>query len=497
MYNLKAMESMESLEQPEKTKEQIEWQEQRYQETAEAVNALYAMSLENDTDDDRIDGRYFEMSLGVLQDRMTEGDRIIFFDTLKLIDQIIEIEKNYELRDEFFHNEDIKYLVSTAKYAFFWGLERVDKKFLEEMNKEDAKLFLKSLEGLFSIDADYVLEKAVKFIREHKETFGALGDKLGVQEISERFASLENFLDSPTFEGNLAHAIQTCMHLRKTNKIQYGEPLLREIIEKYGLDYEKMHDAWWSHQHSSGFPEPSIFKNIVHIHEIEAKKMGAARLLFKEYGIRNFERYPTRLLVAQAEAHKDDTKPYGIILNPENDWNGAFSNDYQTWGHLHLQLEECGYALRVIECESKQEIARRLISLDRWYGKNHKISFAFVGGHGTEDTIRFGGLKERNTLFTEDFAGRGVRKTNKFFEPKPTIILVSCSTGAEKGIGQKLSETLGAKVIAPKVPTNLRHADVSLNERELVFKVTYGKGWGVTERIDEKGVYVGGKPVGE
>jgi len=498
LYNL-PMESYEQSESEIINRELFEIRAKAYEQTEEAIDALYAMSLENDADDQRIRERYFKMSLGELQDRMMEVDRDTFFDAVALFDRIVEIEKNYESRNQFFHNPDIMHLVSSAKHAFSWGLERAgqDQKLLEGMNKEEAALFFKVLVDQFSVDIDYILEKAVNFVREHKKTFEELSGKLGDKEIYKRFVELEEFLKSPTFEENLAHAIQNCMFARKTDEIQYGEALLREAIEKYGLDYYKLHDAWWSHRHSSGFPEPSIFTNIVRIHEIEAQKEGTAQLLFKEYGIRNFERYPAELLLAQAEAHKDGTKPYGIILNPENDWNGAFSNDSQIWAVINSQLKHYGYFLRVVESESKQEIARRLISLDKWYGKSHKISFAFIGGHGTENSIKFGGEAPRNSISIDDLAGHGVKKTNKFFELNPTIVLVSCSTGAERGIGQKLSEMLNAKVIAPKAPTALRRANVFLEKDQLVFEVSYGNKFGLPDKDDSKQTYVGGKPTVE
>lgn len=114
--------------------------------------------------------------------------------------------------------------------------------------------------------------------------------------------------------------------------------------------------------------------------------------------------------------------------------------------------------MRAFECESKQDIARVLIKSEKKYnpeGKGHKISLLILGGHGSEDSIHFGGWYKRNILYLEDLAGRGVGRTNRFFEKNPTFILASCSTGADRGIGQELSKTFGAKVIAPKVPTNV------------------------------------------
>ena len=86
---------MEFPNQPEQSEQQIEqkrlWEEKQYQETVAAVDALYAMSLENDIDEKRIQKRYFEMSPVVLQDKLMVGDHNAFFDALTLIDRAIEI----------------------------------------------------------------------------------------------------------------------------------------------------------------------------------------------------------------------------------------------------------------------------------------------------------------------------------------------------------------------------------------------------------------------
>lgn len=134
-----------------------------------------------------------------------------------------------------------------------------------------------------------------------------------------------------------------------------------------------------------------------------------------------------------------------------------------------------GYHIRIIEAKSKIDIARKLIELDRRYGAQHKISFAIIGGHGTENSIQFGDYSyhETNKLLTEDLMGYGVRRTKHFFEEKPTIILESCSTGARSGIGQKLSRQIGARVIAPAQPSNTKSLHGSIKQGKLIIDAEY------------------------
>jgi hypothetical protein len=169
--------------------------------------------------------------------------------------------------------------------------------------------------------------------------------------------------------------------------------------------------------------------------------------------------------------------PHGVILFPRNDWNGAFYQDNFALGEFYKKLQG-KFSLRAFECEGKIGIARALIKLNKKYNppnkKGHKISLAIIGGHGTENSIQFGGKEEINILHAKDFMGRGVQRTSEFFEKNPTFLLFSCSTGVENGIGQKLSETMNAKVVAPKIPTNISEIQVGMRPgREFRFSVKY------------------------
>jgi hypothetical protein len=177
---------------------------------------------------------------------------------------------------------------------------------------------------------------------------------------------------------------------------------------------------------------------------------------------------------------KDVTdKPYGVILFPRTDHNGAFYNDVQKFRDLLEQLKG-EFLLRVVECESKIDIARALIKFDKKYnlpgGKGQKISLLIIGGHGTEKSIQFGDKSdEMHRLVSSDLGGRGLHKTGKFFEDNPTIILESCSTGANRGIAQELSDIFDAKVIAPEVPTTVMsyHASKRRGQERFRFHARY------------------------
>ena len=252
---------------------------------------------------------------------------------------------------------------------------------------------------------------------------------------------------------------------RKERVIQF---LIKEI-EKYGVPGREVAQSWLSCTEGA----PIIEGNFFRMEKLEKKRHGIVKFLYQQFGIRNFARYPSVALFDQFDNYGNNEKPYGIILNPLNDYNGAFSVDDVIWMQLHEQLKQHGYLLRIIEAGGRIEIGKRFIWLDRLYGKQHKINFAFIGGHGTKDSIRFGGDKKIHFLHTKDLAGKGIQKSSKFFEKNPTIILVSCSTGAKGGIGENLSKIMDAIVIAPDVPTNIKNVKVAKKGESLVFDIEY------------------------
>jgi len=236
-----------------------------------------------------------------------------------------------------------------------------------------------------------------------------------------------------------------------------GWSAVRTMLEKFGLPENQFVNAWLASGRANKMQHP-IYDNLKVIVDLETKQPGMALFLYKEFGIMDFGRYPVEMLLKQFEEFNDASKPYGVIMYPRNDWNGAFYADKNVFQDFFKSLQG-EFSIRVVECEGRMDVAKTLIRMNKKYnppdGSGHKISLAIIGGHGTENSIRFGGEDERHALHLQDLMGKGIRKAGQFFDENPTIILVSCSTGADKGIGHELSAKLGAKVIAPKVPTNI------------------------------------------
>lgn len=258
-----------------------------------------------------------------------------------------------------------------------------------------------------------------------------------------------------------------------------GQKHVDSVLEQRGLPKEDFFEAWLLSTNIKSWGEV-VYRNLNVMRELEEAYPRACLFLYKKFGIMDFGRYPTELLLRQIEEYDERIKPYGVILYPRHDWNGAFYESASILEDFFKKIRD-EFSLRVVECDGKMDVVKTLIAFNRKYnppdGSGHKISLAIIGGHGTKDRIAFGGSDARHSLFTKDLMGRGTTKASQFFEENPTIILVSCSTGAEQGIGQELSVKLGAKVIAPTVPSALSalHANKKRGQKAFRFNAEYTK----------------------
>lgn len=238
-----------------------------------------------------------------------------------------------------------------------------------------------------------------------------------------------------------------------------------ELI-KFGLPPFEVFDNWTKSADPKNF-DLVLQRNLGRLREIEKIESGASQFLYKEFGICDFGRYPLEVLVDMVRNYNNKEKPYGLVIFPRDDHNGAFYGGLDSFKNLYGQLNG-EFLLRIVECENKTDIARSLLKLDKLYSSDddsgQKISLLILGGHGEKNSIEFGGKDKKHKLHIDDLAGSGVRKTNKFFIENPTFILNSCSTGVQKGIGQELSEIFKAKVIAPKIPVPLPKLKAIKNE---------------------------------
>jgi hypothetical protein len=202
---------------------------------------------------------------------------------------------------------------------------------------------------------------------------------------------------------------------------------------------------------------------------LEAERPGIVKTLFSEFNIKEFRRYSNEVLIEQFDKRNVDL-PYGVVLYTNQDHNQAFD----TKAHVIKSLLEQGRAhnlgLRVLEFDSKYELMKNMAKLDARYGKENKISYLLLGAHGEEESFQTTYTEE---VLKDDFEGKGVKKIQEFFVEKPEIVLASCSTGAPNGIAQKISETYGATVHAPDIPTSVDTITMFFEGTKPILSVKY------------------------
>lgn len=245
-----------------------------------------------------------------------------------------------------------------------------------------------------------------------------------------------------------------------------------EVMKQWMLVSERVMEERYgpSHQYAYG-------RNLKSLYALKQESPEAPRVLNDEFGITNFDRYTTEMLIRQYE-EREEQGPYGIVLFPVSDHNGAFFQDDFRLEQLQLNLAKAGYSLRIIEAETKQDIARRLVTLDRNHASKeggHKIEFAIIGGHGTKETILFGeGSDESHRVRIKDLAGPGMKRgAGTFFDDGAQVVLFSCSTGVEGGVAQEMSQQFHWRVIGPDKDSHVVSLDVRFEDGKPVLDASY------------------------
>lgn len=383
---------------------------------------------------------------------------------------------------------------STDKFPSEWIRDAL----IEELHDEDTKAVAGSL--LFSLS-----------IRAQKKNNFELQDRqLWPQEtVDNFFDEVEEgvFLDEETIfkEEGLYHAdawvIDLANNLTHEELDGMGIARVEERITAFGLDGKKVFGDWkesfsaaWyeykNEKYKRGDFAMVIRKNFFAMREI-MKEVGIPGLqtLFSDFGISNFGRYNVQTLVEQVR-HKDDTeKPYGIVIFPQSDWNGAFYDDGTLLENFRQELVPYGVGLKIIECKSKVRVFSRLEHLDEQYNSNgaNKMRFLIVGGHGSHERIQFG---ERNAsvdyIGLNDFdmaqsaptsrQAKAIEKTKSMFAPDMPIALFSCSTASldfGDNVARRASEVYETNVVGPMSDTVPRAIQVYEENGKLQIQVDY------------------------
>jgi len=224
----------------------------------------------------------------------------------------------------------------------------------------------------------------------------------------------------------------------------------------------------------------SLQKNINEMSFIENEYPGGCALLNKNYNICEFGRYPSYILTNQI-SDENLQKPYGLIIFPRSDHNGAFSQMGDAITNIYDETKN-RHLVRIFEAANRKDIIKIFLECNKKYGKENKISYLVLGGHGNLDILNLGShmqspknKKENKYIFKNDVHGKRAERLNEYFVEKPAITLLSCGTGGEQGLIDDISNTYNAEVVAPKITTTVQDIHVLYDTmRNPHFKVTWG-----------------------
>lgn len=176
--------------------------------------------------------------------------------------------------------------------------------------------------------------------------------------------------------------------------------------------------------------------------------------LYREYGITNFGRYPAKILADQIRDEGTE-KAYGIWLGPYTDWNGAFvwSESNEMVERLKNSAKSLGLGLKIVEARDKMTVVRRVVGLDKKFGRKNKIAFVVISGHGDPQNVQLG-TEDDDSLGSEDLKKESAGKMRKYFADKVPFLFNSCETGL--GIGPEYSRFGNSYSLSPdKVSSKL------------------------------------------
>lgn len=276
------------------------------------------------------------------------------------------------------------------------------------------------------------------------------------------------------------------MEMLGSNKVDSINKIINEFVSVLGIDQEIVDDCIksWMTLGLNGLDTDEgsgkgrerlrkvVIKNVNNLAGLK-KNVGVEgiRKLHDFYGITHFERYSAELLTNQL---KDENKssPYGIWLGSYSDYNGGFSNEWLLMMSFVSDAKDLGYKVKVVEARDKTSVVRRIIGLDRQFGKKNKIAFAVINGHGSPESVQLGS-KNSDFLEMEDLNKESASKLRKCYADKVPFLFNACSTGQK--IGPKYAEYGGSFSVAPDKPAYTKSVELRKDgDGNLYFVAKYG-----------------------
>lgn len=203
--------------------------------------------------------------------------------------------------------------------------------------------------------------------------------------------------------------------------------------------------------------------NIKSMRILEKEREGSVKKLLRNYGIKEFYRYPQEILVDQID-NENYVGPYGAIFYPREDSRNDFDNDMEVLRSIYNQSKE-NYALRIYEASTKRALMRKLMKSNEAYGKEN-MKFGVMAAHGTDQGIYPGGLDRYSSIMNNQLKGDEIKKKlGKHLNTNMYLGFFSCYTGVQNAMAQEISK-MGMNVIGPNEETRPEDVDLKISQQE-------------------------------
>lgn len=232
-------------------------------------------------------------------------------------------------------------------------------------------------------------------------------------------------------------------------------PITEDIIASYGIDPTHAMESW-DLAIDNGRKDVNIAHNLKAMIELEHQRPGICNTLASKkdygFGVINFSRYPTDLLVAQYDQRDDASLEYGVFTTALYDKHqGTFNDHTEYFGDLFEsgQALEEPVALRVYEVGSTIDLQKAWRNATQQYGP---MSYRLIIAHSNRHGLQLGKPREYGMPVRRSIAERAKvleqsdlsstalwRLPDAVGKPGCETYVVACSTGADYGIVHQAS----------------------------------------------------------
>lgn len=266
------------------------------------------------------------------------------------------------------------------------------------------------------------------------------------------------------------------------------ESIVEISLDNFGLDSRKTLSAWnqtltkeylKEEPYEKTKKENLPFQALWTIARLEEYQPGSVKDLNKIYGITCFFRYSPEMLIEQHKNIGKNQHDYVMIIAGIADHNSAFYSPMDIYGvstrataQVYEQATANNLKTIVVEGGDQKEILGRLNRTVRVHGQS---SMGLVNMHGTNNSMIIGyGNGGQNISIHDLFQQSPIDKmigrykkqapisqlaARKLFKPRSYLVLNSCSTGAPRAIGDRISE-FNLHVLAPKAPKRIKKIEI-------------------------------------